>query len=161
MSASRRTLPPSSRRRTMAGHSARCCSGATSSPHSSTRRRAARSGCACWTTSRGSRPMAFEIFPAIDLRAGQCVRLLQGDYARETVFSDDPVGIAQRWADAGARWLHIVDLDGARTGISENLPVVRQIAAAVPLPIQLGGGMRDRTAIRAALDAGVRRVILG
>jgi phosphoribosylformimino-5-aminoimidazole carboxamide ribotide isomerase len=105
--------------------------------------------------------MAFEIFPAIDLRAGRCVRLLQGDYARETVFSDDPVGIAQRWAAAGARWLHIVDLDGARTGISENLPVVARIAAAVPLPIQLGGGMRDRTAILAALDAGVRRVILG
>lgn len=105
--------------------------------------------------------MAFEILPAIDLRAGRCVRLLQGDYARETVFSDDPVAIARRWAEAGARRLHIVDLDGARTGHSENLPVVSRIAAAVPLPIQLGGGIRDRVAILAALEAGVQRVILG
>jgi len=105
--------------------------------------------------------MAFEIFPAIDLRGGRCVRLLQGDYARETVFSDDPVGIARRWAEAGARWLHIVDLDGARTGVSENLPVVGCIAEAVPLPIQLGGGIRDRAAVLAALEAGVQRVIVG
>lgn len=105
--------------------------------------------------------MAFEILPAIDLRAGRCVRLLQGDYARETVFSDDPIAIARRWAEAGARRLHIVDLDGARLGRSENLPVVSRIAAAVPLPIQLGGGIRDRAAILAALEAGVQRVILG
>jgi phosphoribosylformimino-5-aminoimidazole carboxamide ribotide isomerase len=105
--------------------------------------------------------MAFEIFPAIDLRGGRCVRLLQGDYARETIFSDDPVAVARRWAEAGARWLHIVDLDGARTGVSENLSIVRQIATAVPLPIQLGGGVRDRAAVLAAMDAGVRRVIMG
>ena len=105
--------------------------------------------------------MAFEIFPAIDLRAGRCVRLLQGDYARETVFSDDPVAMARRWADAGARWLHVVDLDGARGEASENLAVVRRIAAAVSLPVQLGGGIRDRAAVMAALDAGVERVILG
>jgi phosphoribosylformimino-5-aminoimidazole carboxamide ribotide isomerase len=105
--------------------------------------------------------MAFEILPAIDLRAGRCVRLLQGDYARETVFSDDPAAMARRWADAGARRLHIVDLDGARSGRPENLPVVRQIVAAVPLPVQLGGGIRDRDAVLAALGAGVERVILG
>jgi len=105
--------------------------------------------------------MAFEILPAIDLRAGRCVRLLQGDYARETVFSDDPVAMACRWADAGARRLHIVDLDGARSGRPENLSVVHRIAAAVPLPVQLGGGIRDRDAVLAALEAGVERVILG
>jgi phosphoribosylformimino-5-aminoimidazole carboxamide ribotide isomerase len=105
--------------------------------------------------------MAFEILPAIDLRAGRCVRLLQGDYARETVFSDDPVAMACRWAEAGARRLHIVDLDGARSGRPENLAVIRGIAAAVSLPVQLGGGIRDRDAILAAREAGVERVILG
>lgn len=105
--------------------------------------------------------MAFEILPAIDLRAGRCVRLLQGDYARETVFSDDPAGMACRWAEAGARRLHIVDLDGARSGRPENLAVIRGITAAIPLPVQLGGGIRDREAILAALEAGVERVILG
>jgi phosphoribosylformimino-5-aminoimidazole carboxamide ribotide isomerase len=105
--------------------------------------------------------MAFEIFPAIDLRGGRCVRLLQGDYERETVFSDDPAGIARRWAGAGARWLHVVDLDGARGGVAVNLPVVAGIAAAVSLPIQLGGGIRDRGAVLAALEAGVQRVIVG
>jgi phosphoribosylformimino-5-aminoimidazole carboxamide ribotide isomerase len=105
--------------------------------------------------------MAFEILPAIDLRGGRCVRLLQGDYARETIFSDDPAAMARRWAAAGARRLHIVDLDGARTGRPENLAVVRAIAAAVPLPVQLGGGIRDRHAVLAALESGVERVILG
>jgi phosphoribosylformimino-5-aminoimidazole carboxamide ribotide isomerase len=105
--------------------------------------------------------MAFEILPAIDLRGGRCVRLLQGDYASETVFSDDPVAMARRWSEARARRLHIVDLDGARSGHSENLAVVRRIAAEVPLPIQLGGGIRNRGAVLAALEAGVERVILG
>jgi phosphoribosylformimino-5-aminoimidazole carboxamide ribotide isomerase len=105
--------------------------------------------------------MALEILPAIDLRGGRCVRLLQGDYARETVFSDDPISMARRWAQAGVRRLHVVDLDGARLGRSENLDVVRQIVAAVPIPVQLGGGIRDRAAIVAALEAGVERVILG
>ncbi len=105
--------------------------------------------------------MPFEILPAIDLRGGRCVRLLQGDYARETVFGDDPAAMARRWTAAGARRLHVVDLDGARLGRPENLPVVRQIAAAVSLPVQLGGGIRDRAAVLAAFDAGVQRVILG
>jgi phosphoribosylformimino-5-aminoimidazole carboxamide ribotide isomerase len=105
--------------------------------------------------------MPFEILPAIDLRGGRCVRLLQGDYARETVFSDDPAAMARRWADAGARRLHVVDLDGARTGRPENLSIVRQIAASVAVPVQLGGGIRDREAVLAALEAGVERVILG
>jgi phosphoribosylformimino-5-aminoimidazole carboxamide ribotide isomerase len=105
--------------------------------------------------------MAFEILPAIDLRAGRCVRLLQGDYSRETVFSNDPAAMARRWAEAGARRLHVVDLDGARSGRPENLTVIREITAAVPLPVQLGGGIRDREAVLAALGAGVERVILG
>ena len=105
--------------------------------------------------------MAFEILPAIDIRAGRCVRLLQGDYARETVFSDDPIAMARRWAKAGARRLHVVDLDGARAGRPENLAVIRGITASVSLPIQLGGGLRDRDAILAAREAGVERVILG
>src|SRR6187200_1105777 len=103
----------------------------------------------------------FEIVPAVDLKAGRCVRLVQGRADAETVFSDDPVAMARRWVEAGARRLHVVDLDGARAGRSENLPVVRQIAAAVPVPVQLGGGIRDREAILAALEAGVERVILG
>jgi phosphoribosylformimino-5-aminoimidazole carboxamide ribotide isomerase len=105
--------------------------------------------------------MALELLPAIDLRAGRCVRLLQGDYDRETVFSDDPAGMARRWVAAGARRLHVVDLDGARSGQPENLPVVREIAAAVRVPVQLGGGLRDRETVAEALAAGVERVILG
>ena len=105
--------------------------------------------------------MAFEILPAIDLRGGRCVRLFQGDYARETVHSDDPAAMARRWADAGARRLHVVDLDGSRMGKPQNLPVIRQIAAAVPVPVELGGGIRDRADVLAAFEAGVERVILG
>jgi phosphoribosylformimino-5-aminoimidazole carboxamide ribotide isomerase len=105
--------------------------------------------------------MPFEILPAIDLRGGRCVRLLQGDYARETVFSDDPGAMGRRWVAAGARRLHVVDLDGARSGRPENLSIVREIATAVPVPVQLGGGIRNREAILEALAAGIERVILG
>jgi phosphoribosylformimino-5-aminoimidazole carboxamide ribotide isomerase len=105
--------------------------------------------------------MAFEILPAIDLRGGRCVRLFQGDYARETVHSDDPAAMARRWADAGARRLHVVDLDGSRLGRPENLPVIRQITASVSIPVELGGGIRDRASVLAAFEAGVERVILG
>jgi phosphoribosylformimino-5-aminoimidazole carboxamide ribotide isomerase len=102
------------------------------------------------------------IFPAIDLRGGQCVRLRQGDYSRETVFGDDPVAMARRWRDAGAEWLHLVDLDGAKRGRPVNHEVVRRIVQGVGIPCQLGGGLRDEAAIRLMLeDVGVTRVILG
>ena len=102
-----------------------------------------------------------EVIPAIDIRGGRCVRLYQGDYDRETVFSDSPVDMALRWADMGARRLHVVDLDAARSGRQDNLAVVGEIAAAVDTPVQTGGGIRGPDAARAAVDAGVDRVIIG
>ena len=102
-----------------------------------------------------------EVIPAIDIRGGRCVRLYQGDYDRETVFSDNPVDMAVRWAEMGARRLHVVDLDAARSGRPENLPVVSRIASAVTTPVQTGGGIRGPEAARAAVDAGVDRVIIG
>src|SRR5437868_10904231 len=103
--------------------------------------------------------MSFEVIPAIDLRGGRCVRLFQGDYAQETVFGDDPAAIAQRWEREGARRLHVVDLDGARAGTPLQLDVIRRITAAVAIPVQVGGGLRDREAVRAALEAGAQRAI--
>ena len=103
-----------------------------------------------------------QIIPAIDLRDGKCVRLRQGDYAQETVFSDDPVEMARRWADEGAERLHLVDLDGARAGRPANHEVVRSIVQAVSIPCQLGGGIRDEASIRLMLtEIGVDRVIVG
>lgn len=102
-----------------------------------------------------------EILPAIDLRGGKCVRLLQGDYDRETVFSDDPPAMARHWESLGATRLHVVDLDGAKEGAPRNLDVVRDICSAVSIPVQLGGGMRNVAIAREALDAGVDRVIVG
>lgn len=103
-----------------------------------------------------------QIFPAIDLRGGKCVRLRQGDYSQETVFGDDPVAMAQRWRDDGAEWLHLVDLDGAKAGKPVNHEVVRRIVAAVGIPCQLGGGLRDESSLRLLLEeVGVARVILG
>jgi len=103
-----------------------------------------------------------QILPAIDLRGGQCVRLRQGDYAQETVFSDDPTEMARRWAADGAEWLHLVDLDGAKEGRPVNHDVVRQITDAVGIACELGGGVRDEDAIRQMLDeVGVTRVIVG
>lgn len=101
------------------------------------------------------------LYPAIDLLAGRCVRLRQGDYQQVTVFGDDPVAVALDWRRAGAQWLHIVDLDGARDGRPAHLPLVAKIAEATGLPIQLGGGLRDEEAIAASLDSGAARVILG
>nr|MBA3826991.1 1-(5-phosphoribosyl)-5-[(5-phosphoribosylamino)methylideneamino] imidazole-4-carboxamide isomerase [Ktedonobacterales bacterium] len=101
------------------------------------------------------------IYPAIDLLGGRCVRLRQGDYAQATVFDGDPVEVAQRWRDAGATWLHIVDLDGARVGQPVHLGVVARIAAATGLPLRLGGGLRTRADIAAASDARATRVALG
>ena len=103
-----------------------------------------------------------QILPAIDLRGGKCVRLRQGDYAQETVFSDDPTEMARRWADEGAQRLHLVDLDGARDGCPVNHEAVRKIVEAVGIPCQLGGGIRDESAIKLMLDdVGVDRVIVG
>jgi phosphoribosylformimino-5-aminoimidazole carboxamide ribotide isomerase len=102
-----------------------------------------------------------EIIPAIDLRSGRCVRLYQGDYQQETIYSDDPVGIARRWVDQGATRLHVVDLDGARSGHAGNMGVVQAIVEAVNIPVELGGGIRDMVSLAMALDMGVERAILG
>jgi phosphoribosylformimino-5-aminoimidazole carboxamide ribotide isomerase len=101
------------------------------------------------------------LFPAIDIRDGRAVRLIQGDYERETRYDDDPVVAALRWVEGGARWLHIVDLDGARAGEPVNLDHVRRIVAAVEVPVQLGGGLRDSKKVEQAISAGVERVVLG
>lgn len=103
----------------------------------------------------------FEVIPAIDLRGGRCVRLLRGDYAEETIYGDDPIAMARRWEAEGARRLHLVDLDGARAGEPAQLDLAGRIAAAVSIPVQLGGGLRQQDAIRAALDRGIDRVIIG
>ncbi len=101
------------------------------------------------------------LFPAIDLKGGSCVRLLKGDMQAVTVFNDDPAAQARAFASQGFAWLHVVDLDGAVEGKAVNAAAVTAILAAVTLPVQLGGGIRDRGAIDAWLDRGVRRVILG
>jgi phosphoribosylformimino-5-aminoimidazole carboxamide ribotide isomerase len=101
------------------------------------------------------------LFPAIDIRDGRAVRLIQGDYEKETSYDDDPVVAARRWVDGGARWLHIVDLDGARTGEPVNLEHVRRIVAAVDVPVQLGGGLRDSKKVEEAISSGAERVVLG
>src|SRR5438270_650275 len=102
-----------------------------------------------------------QIFPAIDLRGGQCVRLRQGDYARETVFGDDPAAMACRWVRQGAEYLHIVDLDGAKQGCPVNGASVRRIVEAAGVPCQLGGGLRSEEHVREVLGWGVSRVVLG
>jgi phosphoribosylformimino-5-aminoimidazole carboxamide ribotide isomerase len=101
------------------------------------------------------------LYPAIDIRGGHAVRLLQGDYDRETAYDADPVDAALRWAGEGAQFLHVVDLDGAKAGEPRNLDNVRRIAAAVECPIQVGGGLRDADAVAAVLDAGAERVVIG
>ena len=107
------------------------------------------------------RDMAWKSSPAIDLRGGRCVRLYQGDYARETVYSDAPAEVAARWIEAGASRLHVVDLDGAKAGAPVNLPAIESIAAAATVPVQLGGGIRSVESARAALALGVDRVMTG
>ncbi|MBI2885685.1 MAG: 1-(5-phosphoribosyl)-5-[(5-phosphoribosylamino)methylideneamino]imidazole-4-carboxamide isomerase [Chloroflexi bacterium] len=102
-----------------------------------------------------------DVIPAIDLRAGRCVRLYQGDYARETVFSQDPAGTARRWYQLGAARLHVVDLDGAAGGAMGNAEAIRAILRAVPIPVQVGGGIRTTAAIAEVLSWGTDRVILG
>jgi phosphoribosylformimino-5-aminoimidazole carboxamide ribotide isomerase len=101
------------------------------------------------------------LFPAIDILGGKAVRLAKGDFGARTDYDDDPLDAARRWIASGARVLHIVDLDGARTGTQANLEHVRRIAAEVNVPIQLGGGLRTIAAVNDAIGAGVTRVILG
>ncbi|WP_376795667.1 1-(5-phosphoribosyl)-5-[(5-phosphoribosylamino)methylideneamino]imidazole-4-carboxamide isomerase [Thermogemmatispora sp.] len=101
------------------------------------------------------------VLPAIDLRAGQCVRLYQGDYSQATVYSPDPVAVALRWQEAGARWLHLVDLDGAAQGQPVNLETVGRIRSATTLQIEFGGGLRDLASIERILSLGIERVVLG
>lgn len=107
-----------------------------------------------------------QIWPAIDIRNGKCVRLLQGDYDRETVYGDDPVAMAARWIDQGANCLHLVDLDGARDGAaasekSANQNAIQSIASSFEATLQVGGGVRDRAAIETLILAGVDRVVIG
>ncbi|MEI8307672.1 MAG: 1-(5-phosphoribosyl)-5-[(5-phosphoribosylamino)methylideneamino]imidazole-4-carboxamide isomerase [Chloroflexales bacterium] len=102
-----------------------------------------------------------ELIPAIDLKDGRCVRLYQGDFAQATVYGDDPVAMARRWADLGATRLHVVDLDGAKSGRPVNTDAILGIVRALKIPVQLGGGLRREEDIVAALAMGVDRVILG
>src|SRR5882757_9085377 len=102
-----------------------------------------------------------QIYPAIDLRGGQCVRLRQGDYAQETVFGADPAAMARRWVEQGATYLHLVDLDGARDGKPVNTDSVRSIVQMAGVPCQLGGGMRTEAHIEQTLELGVARVVVG
>ncbi len=102
-----------------------------------------------------------QVWPAIDLRGGNCVRLRQGDYAQETVFDTRPVSVAQRFAAQGARHLHVVDLDGAREGLPVNLPAVQEIVAHSKLEVELGGGVRDEQTIIELLGFGLNRLVIG
>ncbi len=102
-----------------------------------------------------------DVIPAIDLLEGRCVRLYQGDYQRSQVFSDNPVEVARQWVEMGATRLHVVDLDGAKQGQPVNLPAIEAIVRAVSIPVQVGGGLRDRPRISGLLNLGVERAIVG
>jgi phosphoribosylformimino-5-aminoimidazole carboxamide ribotide isomerase len=101
------------------------------------------------------------LYPAIDIRGGRTVRLVRGDYKQETVYDADPAEAARRWAEEGARYLHVVDLDGALSGRPLNLEAVERIVSAVEVPVQVGGGLRDTDSINALLDAGAERIVIG
>lgn len=101
------------------------------------------------------------IYPAIDLKSGRCVRLRQGDPNQETLFSEDPVGVALEWSRQGAEWLHVVDLDGAFSGRRANAAAITAIVQATSVPVQLGGGLRSLEQLEAAFEIGVRRGVLG
>jgi phosphoribosylformimino-5-aminoimidazole carboxamide ribotide isomerase len=102
-----------------------------------------------------------QIWPAIDLRGGKCVRLEQGDFGRETVFGDDPASVARHWVDQGAQRLHLVDLDGARSGRVSNRASIEAIVRAVGVPCSLGGGIRTEETVRRWLDAGISQLVIG
>ena len=101
------------------------------------------------------------IIPAIDLLDGKCVRLYQGDYGRSQIFDENPAAVAQQWVEQGASWLHVVDLDGAKAGSVVNLKAIEAIVRAVPIRVQVGGGLRDTASVTQLLGMGVQRVILG
>lgn len=101
------------------------------------------------------------VIPAIDMRRGRCVRLYQGDPEKETVYGDNPVEVARQWEQLGAKMLHLVDLDGAFTGLTQNATIISAIGEEVHIPLQLGGGIRSRDAVEKAFSAGISRVILG
>ncbi|WP_134704491.1 1-(5-phosphoribosyl)-5-[(5-phosphoribosylamino)methylideneamino]imidazole-4-carboxamide isomerase [Ammoniphilus sp. YIM 78166] len=103
----------------------------------------------------------FLIYPAIDIRGGKCVRLIQGDYNQETVYGDSPVDMAKQWEEQGAAWVHLVDLDGAKAGAPVNDEVILEIAQSLKVPVQVGGGIRNMEQVARYLDGGVSRVILG
>ena len=102
-----------------------------------------------------------EVIPAIDLLAGRCVRLYQGDYDQVQTFGENPVEVARQWQEEGATYLHVVDLDGAKAGQPVNLAAIKAIARAIDIPVQVGGGLRDRASVVSLLNLGVRRIILG
>src|SRR5918996_2232827 len=105
--------------------------------------------------------VSFTVYPAVDISNGRCVRLLQGRFGTETVYSDDPVKVALGFASAGARWLHIVDLDGAKTGISANRELVLEVVRRASCPVQAGGGLRTMEDVEEVLAACANRAILG
>lgn len=101
------------------------------------------------------------IFPAVDIKEGRCVRLTQGVEDLVTVFSDDPIAMALQWENMGAQWLHVIDLDGAFSGVPRNMDLIHRLCEAVSIPIQLGGGVRSEEVAGKYLDAGVTRLIIG
>lgn len=101
------------------------------------------------------------IYPAVDIKDGKCVRLVQGEFDKVTVYSDDPVQMALKWESLGAEYLHVVDLDGARTGEAQNISITSEIAAKLGIPVQLGGGIRSIETIEKLISNGIQRVILG
>lgn len=103
----------------------------------------------------------FTIYPAIDIRGGKCVRLVQGDYARETVYNDSPLQAALDWEQQGGQWIHLVDLDGAKAGAPVNHELIGEIARSVKVPVQTGGGLRTVKDVEKLLQLGVSRVIIG
>jgi phosphoribosylformimino-5-aminoimidazole carboxamide ribotide isomerase len=102
-----------------------------------------------------------QIIPAIDIKNGKCVRLTQGDFAKEKIYSDDPIAVAQQWEKYGAKTIHVVDLDGAKTGVSKNLQVIKKIVKSIAIPIQVGGGIRNIETVKQLLKLGVSKIILG
>lgn len=105
--------------------------------------------------------MKMKIIPAIDLKNGKCVRLAQGRKEDQTIFSDDPAAVAQKWADSGAELIHVIDLDGAFDKSPQHIDAIKKILASVDIPIQLGGGIRNEQTVRMYLDMGVKRIIIG
>lgn len=105
--------------------------------------------------------MAFTIYPAIDIRGGKCVRLFQGDYNLESTYYANPLEPAKKWLEAGAKWLHIIDLDGAKTGKPENLKIIQEILSQFEISIQIGGGIRTGETAQAYLEIGANRIIIG